>query len=181
MANPYELLAGLALLREKKRRLQQRNDTELQEWSGFQIQLGNVACLIPCTEVEEVITPENIASVRGVANWIRGVVYCRAHLVTLIDVPRLLLNEPANLSSGRIFVMRGQQEWFGLQVSTFDGVRHIWSYTPVCEAPANHQGVWLQYVQQWLLLDNRPVAVLNAKILVTKLEKQEKIGVEVGV
>ena len=43
MANPYELLAGLALLREKKRRSRQRNELELQEWSGFRVQLGDVA------------------------------------------------------------------------------------------------------------------------------------------
>lgn len=180
MASPYELLAGLALLREKKRRLQQRNDTELLEWSGFQIQLGKVACLIPCNEVEEVITPENVASVRGVASWIRGVAYCRAHLVTLVDIARLLQGEPASSTTGRIFVMHGQQEWFGLQVSMFDGVRHIWSDTPVCQAPLQ-QGPWLQYVQQWLLLDNKPVAVLDTATLISQLEKQATVGAEVGI
>ncbi len=181
MASPYELLAGLALLREKKRRLQQRNDTELLEWSGFQIQLGKIACLIPCNEVEEVITPDNIANVRGVSPWIRGIAYCRAHLVTLIDIAHLLQGIPPSNITGRIFVMHGQQEWFGLQVNVFDGVRHIWSDTPICTTPEHQQGPWLQYVQQWLLLDNKPVAVLDTAKLINKLEKQENLGVKVGI
>lgn len=173
MASPYELLAGLALLREKKRRSRQHNAQELQEWSGFQVHVGEVLCLIPCAEVEEVVTPASIASVRGVAAWVSGVVYCRAQLVTLVDVAVLLLGKGAMAVAGRAFVVRGGQEWFGLQTGSFEGVRHIWSDTPLCDAPRQYAGDWLRYVRQWLLLDGKPVAVLDAARLVLALERGE--------
>ena len=180
MANPYEILAGLALLREKKRRSRQRNELELQEWSGFRVQLGDVACLIPSDQVEEVVTPNAVAGVRGVPAWMRGVTYCRAQLVTLVDVTRLLLGETRHVPVARVFVMRGKQEWFGFQVSAFEGVRHIWSDTPICETPANVSGTWLLYVRQWLLLDDQPVAVLDAARLVEILEQRGSTVTEVA-
>lgn len=171
MASPYELLAGLALLREKKRRSRQHNALELQEWSGFRVVLGDVACLIPCDQVEEVITPDTIASVRDVPAWVRGVVYCRAQLVTLVDVAGLLLGKAKSISTGRVFVMRGKQEWFGLHVGVFEGVRHIWSDTDLCDAPESGNERLQQYVREWLMLDGIPVAVLDAAKLVGVLEQ----------
>ncbi len=181
MASPYELLAGLALLREKKRQSHQHDELELQEWSGFRVQLGDIACLIPADQVEEVVTPNAIATVRGVPGWVRGVAYCRSQLVTIVDVSRLLLGETRQLPAARVFVMRGKQEWFGFQVSHFEGVRHIWSDTPVCAVPANTQGEWLHYVRQWLLLDDQPVAVLDAVQLVERLEQRGSTVAEVAV
>ncbi len=140
MASPYELLAGLALLREKKRRSRQHNAQELQEWSGFQVHVGDVVCLIPCEQVEEVVTPAHVASVRGVPAWVNGVVYCRAQLVTLVDVAALLLGKAGAAASGRAFVVRGTQEWFGLQAGSFEGVRHIWSDTPMLRFAPSRDG-----------------------------------------
>jgi chemotaxis signal transduction protein len=173
MANPYELLAGLALLREKKRRLHQQHAQELQEWSGFQVHVGDLLCLIPCDQVEEVVTPASVAGVRGVPSWVSGVIYCRAQLVTLVDVAGLLLGKERPMTSGRAFVVRGSQEWFGLQAGNFEGVRHIWSDTPVCDAPPALAAGWLRFTRQWLLLDDQPVAVLDAFKLVAALESGE--------
>ena len=173
MANPYELLAGLALLREKKRLSQQSHELELQEWSGFKVQIGSLVCLIPCEQVEEVVTPASVAAVRGVASWINGVIYCRAQLVTLVDVAALLLGKERVASTGRAFVVRGAREWFGLQTGSFEGVRHIWSDTPVCAAPPLVKGKGLHFIRQWLLLDDQPVAVVDALKLVSALESGE--------
>ncbi len=173
MASPYELLAGLALLREKKRRSQQHQAQDLQEWSGFQINVGEVACLIPCDQVEEVVTPTNIAAARDVPIWVNGVVYCRAQLVTLVDLAALLLATGRTTTSARTFVVRGTREWFGLQAGNFEGVRHIWSDTPNCDTPPLPNNDWLRYTRQWLLLDDQPVAVLDAVRLVTALESGE--------
>ncbi|WML89186.1 chemotaxis protein CheW [Thiothrix lacustris] len=173
MASPYELLAGLALLREKKRRSRQHHAQDLQEWSGFQVTIGEITCLIPCDQVEEVVTPSNIALVRGVPPWISGVVYCRAQLVTLVDLASLLRANGRSNTSGRAFVVRGTREWFGLQAGNFEGVRHIWSDTPSCETPTQLTGDWLRYTHQWLLLDNHPTAVLDATRLITALESGE--------
>jgi len=173
MANPYELLAGLALLREKKRRSRQHHAQELQEWSGFQVHVGDLLCLIPCDQVEEVVTPASVAGVRGVPSWVNGVIYCRAQLVTLVDVAGLLLGKERTTTLGRAFVVRGSQEWFGLQAGNFEGVRHIWSDTPVCAAPPALAADWLRFTRQWLLLDDQPVAVLEAFKLVAALESGE--------
>ena len=173
MASPYELLAGLALLREKKRRSQQQHELELQEWSGFRVQLGSIACLIPSDQVDEVVTPPAIATVRGVAPWIRGVAYCRSQLVTVINGLGLLSGDTRIPVDGRVFVMHGQREWFGLQVSTFEGIRHIWSDTPVCDSPPVLPAGWSQYVQQWLVLDGVPVAVMDVTTLIAALESSE--------
>ncbi|WGZ94705.1 MAG: chemotaxis protein CheW [Candidatus Thiothrix putei] len=173
MANPYELLAGLALLREKKRRSRQHDAQELQEWSGFQIHVGDSVCLIPCEQVEEVVMPSSVAGVRGVPRWVNGVIYCRAQLVTLVDLAALLLGKDRAAVSGRAFVVRGRQEWFGLQAGSFEGVRHIWSDTPVCDAPLQLNDDWRRFTRQWLLLDDQPVAVLEAIQLVAALESGE--------
>ncbi|MEZ5453260.1 MAG: chemotaxis protein CheW [Thiothrix sp.] len=173
MASPYELLAGLALLREKKRRAHQDSHLELQEWSGFQVQVGKFTCLIPSGQVEEVVTPASIASVRGVPAWVSGVIYCRAQLVTLVDMAALLLGKGATALPGRAFVVRGSEEWFGLQAGQFEGVRHIWSDTPACDPPQDTSGDWVRYIRQWLLLDGQPVAVLDAGKLVSALEAGE--------
>lgn len=173
MVSPYELLAGLALLREKKRRSRQHHTQDLQEWSGFQVHIGDLVCLIPCEQVEEVVTPASVAAVRGVASWINGVIYCRAQLVTLVDVAALLLGKERVASTGRAFVVRGAREWFGLQTGSFEGVRHIWSDTPVCAAPHLVKGKGLHYIRQWLLLDDQPVAVVDALKLVSALESGE--------
>jgi chemotaxis signal transduction protein len=173
MASPYELLAGLALLREKKRRSRQHHAQELQEWSGFQVHVGGLLCLIPCDQVEEVVTPASVAGVRGVPAWVSGVIYCRAQLVTLVDVAGLLLEKERPMASGRAFVVRGSHEWFGLQAGNFEGVRHIWSDTPVCDAPPALAGDWQRFTRQWLLLDDQPVAVLEAFKLVAALESGE--------
>jgi chemotaxis signal transduction protein len=174
MSSPYELLAGLALLREKKRSAFQRHDQELQEWSGFQVRIGSLACLVPCEPVEEVMSQGVAAVARGVPAWVRGVGYFRAQLVTLVDVAALLLGEvKAPGSATRIFVMRGQREWFGLQVSVFEGVRHIWSDTQAVAAPQGLEAGWTRYVRQWLLLEGETVAVLDVSKLVAALENGE--------
>jgi chemotaxis signal transduction protein len=174
MASPYELLVGLALLREKKRRSSQDKTAELQEWSGFRVQVGDLVCLIPCEQVEEVMTPASVAVAHGVPAWIRGIAYFRAQLVTLVDIATLLLGEmKAPTASARVFVMRGKQEWFGLQVSAFDGVRHIWSDTGEVDAPPEYAGAWLKYVRQWLSLEGETMAVLDADKLVMALEAGE--------
>ncbi|MBJ6611919.1 MAG: chemotaxis protein CheW [Candidatus Thiothrix moscowensis] len=177
MTSPYELLAGLALLREKKRRFRQRDELELQEWSGFRVQIGGLVCLIPCEQVDEVITPTAVAGVRGVAPWVRGVAYFRAQLVTLVDLAGLLLGEfKTPTASSRAFVMKGKQEWFGLQVNVFEGVHHIWSDTPEVAAPENSSSLWLCYVRQWLALEGETVAVLDAGKLVAALESREVLA-----
>lgn len=40
MNSPYELLTGLALLREKKRRKEQAGDNNLNAWSALVIRMG---------------------------------------------------------------------------------------------------------------------------------------------
>ena len=174
MANPYELLAGLALLREKKRLSQQSHELELQEWSGFKVQIGSLVCLIPCEQVEEVMLPNSVSVARNVPAWVLGVAYFRAQLLTLVDMANLLRGERKTPgASARVFVMRGKQEWFGLQVTAFDGVRHIWSDTQEAPMPPHFDGSWLQYVRQWLALEGETVAVLDAHKLITTLEAGE--------
>ena len=76
-------------------------------------------------------------------------------------------------ASARVFVMRGKQEWFGLQVTAFDGVRHIWSDTQEAPMPPHFDGSWLQYVRQWLALEGETVAVIDAQKLISTLETGE--------
>lgn len=174
MANPYELLAGLALLREKNRRSRQSGGRELQEWSGFQMRFGDLDCLIRREQVEEVVTPSSVAAVRGVPAWVKGVIYSHTQLVTLVDVGKLLTGSSVmQPGSSRAFVVRGGKEWFGLLASSFEGVRHIWSDTPDCPPPEGFVNQLQAHIREWLLLDERPVAVLDATSLVKALESSE--------
>lgn len=172
MASPYELLAGLALLREKKRNTNQQQ-RDLREWSGFQVQFGGLGCLIPSAHVEEVITADPITPVKGMPAWVSGLLYCRGQLVTLVDVAVLLLGSPAQTPHNKAFIIRGAQEWFGLQVGAFTGVRHIWSDTPTCAPPMHTPTPWSRHVRQWLDLDNIPTAVLDVPRLAATLEDRE--------
>lgn len=178
MASPYELLAGLALLREKKRekhRAGTQDEQELQEWSGFWVQVGELVCLIPCDHVDEVVTPSAVARVRGVPVWVRGVAYFRTQLVTVVDAACFLLGRTQVSPGVRVFVMRGQREWFGLQVDAFEGVRHVWSDTQQTSTPAHFTGAWLRYVKQWLSMEGQSVAVLDVPLLMAALENQPSL------
>lgn len=170
MASPYALLAGLALLREKKRLSQQRHELELQEWSGFKVRIGALTCLIPCEQVEEVMLPNAVSIARHVPTWVIGVAYFRAQLLTLVDMANLFDEGKTPEASARVFVIRGKQEWFGLKVTAFDGVHHIWSDTQEASMPAHFTATWLQYVRQWLALDGETVAVIDVQKLISKLE-----------
>ena len=173
MATPYELLAGLALLREKKRSLRSEHEQDLKEWAGFSVHIGQQVCLIPCDQVEEVMTISSFAGIRGVPAFVRGVAFFRAQLLTVVDMLAFLLPQWRPNSISKVFVVRGQQEWFGLQIGEFDGVRHVWSDTPSAPMPAHLSNSWQRYTDQWLSLEGQIVAVLNARNFVKALEKGE--------
>lgn len=83
------------------------------------------------------MTISSFAGVRGVPAFVRGVAYFRAQLLTVVDMLAFLLPQWRPNSISKVFVVRGQQEWFGLQIGEFDGVRHVWSDTLPAPMPAH--------------------------------------------
>lgn len=175
MNSPYELLAGLALLREKKRLAGHSNDKNLESWPALLVRLGNMTCILRQNEVDEIIARGRLSLINGVADWVIGLGYFRGQLLTVLDGPQLLkLHRQSQVAdtAARIMVVGGEDEWFGVQVDELIGIRHVWSDNMDVAAPAEAAGsAWLGYVERWIKLEHNTVPVLQIKQLILDLEQ----------
>lgn len=170
MATPYELLVGLALLRERKRQLDQAENHALEAWSALMVRIGTLVCLIHRNDVDEIISLESSTPVRGVAPWVAGLGYFRGQLLNLIDLKVFFSLGDAGYSPGaRILVVRGSTEWLGLRVDELIGIRHIWPDTVRLDRQATTKAALGIYEEQSLLVDNEPMLVLDIKTLAMHL------------
>ena len=169
-ASPYELLVGLALLRERKRQLDQAENTTLEAWSALTVRIGSVICLIHRNSVDEIISLESSTPVRGVAPWVAGLGYFRGQLLNLIDLKVFFsLGDAGYSPSSRILVVRGTTEWLGLRVDELIGIRHVWPDTVRLESRSVAKAALGIYEEQCLLIDNEPMMVLDIKLLANHL------------
>lgn len=169
MATPYELLLGLALLRERKRKLDQAEHSALEAWSALMVRIGTVVCLIHRNNVDEIISLESSTPVRGVAPWVAGLGYFRGQLLNLIDLKVFFsLGDAGYSPSSRILVVRGTTEWLGLRVDELIGIRHVWPDTVRLDSQTTKAALGI-YEEQCLLIDNEPMLVLDIKKLATHL------------
>jgi len=170
MASPFDLLVGLALLREHKRLLDQAENSSLEAWSALLVRVGALECLIHRNSVDEIISLENTTPVRGVAPWLAGLGYFRGQLLNVIDLKVFFsLGEFGYSPNSRILVVRGTTEWLGLRIDELMGIRHIWPDTVRLEvqtAPDLQFGI---YREQSLLIDNNPMVVIDIKTLAQHL------------
>lgn len=172
MNSPYELLAGLALLREKKRQNEQAGDTNLSAWSALVIRMGNKTCVVQQSDVAEILTQGKFTQVTGVAPWMAGLGFFQGKLLNIID-GHYLFNDggrsPSDLLSAiRILVVQGEKEWFGLKVSELVGIRHVWS--DAVDVATTEYGAWSHYVEQWIKVEDQTLPVLNLKQLAQVME-----------
>lgn len=173
MNSPYELLAGLALLREKKRRAEQSGEGKLNSWSALVVRMGSKNCVIAQSDIEEILTQDKLTQVKGVAAWFVGVGFFQGKLLNVIDGQYLFGSDPqqhkALLSAIRVLVIPGDKEWFGLKVDELIGIRHVWSdYTdsPLLAVGASRT----PYVDQWVEIEGQQLPILNVKEMARVLE-----------
>lgn len=179
MSSPYELLAGLALLREKKRLAGHANDKNLESWPALLVRMGDTQFLLRQDDVDEIIVRGKFNRLHGVAKWVIGLGYFRSQLLTILDAALLLkLSGEPQLSdtATRILVVSGEDEWFGLQVNELLGIRHIWFDQMGASAPPeNIDQHWLAYVERWIKLEDMTVPVLQVRQLALDLEQNGEL------
>lgn len=172
MSSPYELLAGLALLREKKRLSDDTGEKNLESWSALLVKIGDDECVVRQDDVDEIITLSKLTTVNGVAQWLIGLGYFRGQVLNVLDGKQLLQRNHKgkfNNAAARILVVRGDEEWFGLKIEELVGIRHVWSDS-VDSVDASNESGWLGYIEQRIRIEKRMVPVLKLKHLVRDLE-----------
>ena len=175
MSSPYELLTGLALLREKKRLSGDSSENNLESWSALVVKIGQDDCVVRQDDVDEIITQDKLTVVSGLVPWVLGIGYFRGQLLNVLD-GKLLLNRSAqgklNNAAARILVVRGEQEWFGLRVEELVGIRHVWSDN-VSLSKTRENMDWLGYAEQTITIEEEMLPVLRIKQLMRDLEQAD--------
>lgn len=174
MASPYELLVGLALLRERKRQLEaEQRQGPIEAWSALVVKIGTWRCVLRQDEVDEVIAPGKLTKVLGTPNWMLGVTYFRNQLLNVLDGRMLFLGRSSgsiSQLSARILVVQGQEEWFGIKVDELIGIRHIWSDSAEMKALTDSLVVWRSYATQCIVMNGEVMPILQARNLMRGLE-----------
>lgn len=177
MSSPYELLVGLALLRERKRQAELHDrQGPLEAWSALVAVIGSMRCVVRQDEVDEVVASLKITPVHGVSDWVLGIGYFRGKLLNVID-GRTFFQLPDTFDSdpgaARILVVRGHSEWFGLQVSELQGLRHVWSDSASLRPLSPGRTAWNGYADRCLQLENDCLPVLQLKRLIAAIEQRK--------
>lgn len=176
MASPYELLVGLALLREKKRQLEaEQQQGPIQAWSALVVKIGPWRCVLRQDEVDEVIAPGKLTKVLGTPSWMLGIGYFRNQLLNVLDGRMLFLGRSSgsvNQLSARILVVQGQEEWFGIKVDELIGIRHIWSDSAEIKALTENLSIWRSFATQCIVMNGEVMPILQARNLMRGLEQQ---------
>lgn len=174
MASPYELLVGLALLREKKRQLEaEQQQGPIQAWSALVVKIGPWRCVLRQDEVDEVIAPGKLTKVLGTPNWMLGIGYFRNQLLNVLDGRMLFLGRSSgsvNQLSARILVVQGHEEWFGIKVDELIGIRHIWSDSAEIKALTENLSIWRSFATQCIVMNGEVMPILQARTLMRGLE-----------
>ena len=175
MASPYELLVGLALLRERKSQLEtQQRQGPIEAWSALIVKIGKWRCVLRQDEVDEVIAPNKITKVLGAPNWMLGVGFFRNQLLNILDGRMLFLGRSGgsvNQLSARILVVQGQDEWFGIKVDELIGIRHIWSDNAEIKSLTDTLANWRPYASQCIVMNGETMPIIQARKLMRGLEQ----------
>lgn len=128
MANPYKLLLGMSLLREKKR-LQAHDNTTSEGRRFFVINIAGKNVFIKQSDIEEVIPAMQITQVPETKAWFKGLTSFRGNLLPLVDLAVLLGQKNNNSlpsTEVRILVIQGSDSLLGLTVPKVEGIQHHW-------------------------------------------------------
>ena len=165
MANPYKLLLGMSLLREKKRLQTHENATS--EGSRFLvIDIANREVLIRQSDIEEVTPAMQITQVPDTKAWFKGLTSFRGNLLPLVDLA-VLLGQKSNNSlvnaEVRILVIQSSNGLLGLIVSKVEGIQHHWLYQGDTEASEEYDGdrSIIRYCQFYFRQNKECVPVLD--------------------
>jgi len=174
MTSPYELLTGLALLREKKRQNSAAQQGPLEAWTGLVVRIGRSHCVIRQDEVDEVIAPSGLTKVLGMPPWMLGIGYFRGQLLNVIDAQTFFFGQrhPVISPATRILVIQGYEEWFGLRIDELGGIRHIWSDSASITLISEDMVQWQGYAEQCIEVENEIIPMLLVKRLIYSFEQR---------
>ncbi len=174
MISPYELLVGLALLREKKRRSESTQQGGLESWSALVVMIGSQRCLIRQDEVDEVIAPSRTTSLLGMPEWMLGLTYFRGDLLNVIDSKTFFFGSQKRSmlpAASRILAVQGQDEWFGFRVEELLGIRHVWSDNAKVQVLEDKRS-WRGFAQYKIEMEGETMPLLQIKKLASELEQR---------
>ncbi len=175
MSSPYELLVGLALLREKRRQADATAQGPLEAWSALVVMIGSSRCVIRQDEVDEVILPSRLTSVLSMPAWMLGLGYFRGQLLNMVDGRIFFLGEQAGAvvnARSRTLVVQGQDEWFGIKVDEVLSIRHIWSDKAYVTLISADMDKWKGFAEQCIEIEGEMLPVLRVKQLMKALEQR---------
>ena len=171
MMNPYKLLYGMALLREKKR-LQSQDNAASEDSSFLRINLNDQAILIRQSEIEEIIPVLHITQILGTKPWFKGLTSFRGNLLPLVDLAILLgIHRTDNTSTTdvRILVIQTPESLLGLYVHKVESIRHYW-LKKARQKTVDSDDVLARYCHLYRMQNDQSIFVLNMQAIRQSIE-----------
>jgi chemotaxis signal transduction protein len=166
--SPYDLLLGLALLRERDKSAQ----NVLKEYSGILVEAAGDKLLINQDAVEEMITVNEVTNIIDDRIWLTGLINYRGRLLPLVELRTLLdSNSPKlGLKDRKVLILSRKdipgQAFIGLSVDQIKGIRHYWSDdNNFQESEQKHTGL----IETRFNYKKSPIAILNLETLAKQI------------
>lgn len=171
MMNPYKLLYGMSLLREKKR-LQSQENSAAEDSSFLRINLNAQAILIRQSEIEEIIPVLHITQILGTKPWFKGLTSFRGNLLPLVDLAILLgiqCTDNPTASDVRILVIQTPESLLGLYIHKVESIRHYWLQKAPAQ-PTQADDVFARYCHVYRMQNDESICVLNMQSIHQSIE-----------
>ncbi len=124
--DPFQTLVSIAQRSQNVvQELPSKEDAQAH-WMGLGFRLHVNLFVVPLEEVLEIMHVPNTTHLPGVKNWVAGVANVRGRLMTLIDFS-LFFSQGSKRSKAqsRIFVVEGEDTYYGLIVDESLGMQHF--------------------------------------------------------
>jgi twitching motility protein PilI len=124
--NPFQTLVSIAQRSQSvARELPSKEDTQAH-WMGLGFWLHETRFVVPLEEVVELMHVPRTTHLPGVKKWITGVANVRGRLMTLVDLAVFFgHSSKRSRSQRRIFVVEGEDAYFGFIVDESLGMQHF--------------------------------------------------------
>lgn len=161
MAQAYDLLVGLALLREG-------NAKKLTDWQGILVSVGAFNVLIDRPAVDEMLTVTDASRVLDDRKWLSGLMNYGGRLLPLIELKTLLDPKtlPGKLEDRQVIILVEKYGPIGLLVDSVKGINHFWSDDADIHIQASK---YPDLMQMHIHSDNTDIQVLDLKKLMSSI------------
>lgn len=157
MATPYDLLLGMSLLRDKKRKEHQEVADSLDGATFLRIRVNHQNMLILQDEVKEVLPFVKMAEIKSPDLRISGFGSFKGELLPVIDLNDLpALTQQTQVvgqyyeanANARVLVIQINEQLVGVKVDAVLGIQHYWLNAQEVD---NSESSWFQ---AWIMLED---------------------------